>query len=349
MTARLLFALLLVLNVVLTVVSHGKARAAFALVRAPRPLARHALLVYGEVRTLRVGLASQLRLLAGTDGGLDIYAVLSPTTTHATRGTVPNAANDAIEVAWLRSVPNLRALRLLDVDHHDAFIAEHLPGFPWTTRESPYFKARNVVAASLKRKLAWQLMEAALTGTEHRYEVVVVSRPDIRVHEDQPQWPHGLDLSDFALGGSLRTLPGSEFVPGQPDSWAPQEAQAQRPMPVVFVNSFSEFDVKVSDMLGLGDWEAMYHYCHAVDYIRRLCAEEKGGPSNASPVEIDPGVLLGMGTLSGAREATRRARVTNASALARGIRFSSLRIHMCIGKEVGTFSLENNLSGCFDF
>jgi hypothetical protein len=319
------------------------------LLRHPSPFARNAFLVYGEVRTLRRGLASQLQLIAATEGGVDLYAVLSPTTAHAVReGTAPNATADAAEIAWLRSLPNLRALRLLDSNHHDAFISTDLPGFPWTSYESPFFKSRNVVAAFLKRKLVWQLMEETLRGGAHQYDVIMVSRPDIRVHEDQPLW-RSLDLEDFAISGSLRNLPGREFVPGQPDSWAPEEAIAQRPMPNIFVNSFNEGDMKTSDMFAIGDWTAVHYYCHAVDFMRQLCAEEKGGPAQASPIQLDPGILLAMGTLSGAREATRRARVSNASALARGVRFTALRVRMCLGKEDGEFSLDNKLSGCFDY
>jgi hypothetical protein len=312
--------------------------------------ARHAFLLCGEVRSLREGLSSQLKLLEATEGGIDIFAVLSPTTKHMVRpGVLPDAAADTANVAWLRTLPNLRALRLVDVSHHDSFIKEELGGFPWTDNTFwPYFQPRNVVAAFLKKKLVWELMEDTLRAAgaaAHVYETVVVSRPDIRAHKEQPWWPQGINLNDFSLTGYLRSMPGVEVVPGQPDSWAPSEspARAVRPMPNIFVNSFSSASgpTKVSDMFAIGDFDAVKYYCHAIDFMKRLCSEEKA-------VFFDPGVLVGAGMISGAREATRRARESDGSAPPHGVRFSEIHVTFCLGKEGGVFSMENNLEGCFD-
>lgn len=336
-------------------------RAARALPAPPAPpFARHAVLLIGEIRTLREGLSSQLALFAASEGGVDVFAVLSPTTKHSTRpGVGPNATADAEQVAWLRALPSLRALRLVAADHHVAFIDRELPGFPWddsTDYEWVYFMPTNVVAAFLKRRLAWQLMEETLAAAgmaAHRYDTVVVTRGDIVARAAQGRWPQGLDLGDFSMAGSMRGLEGRTIVPGQPDSWAPEESaeSAQTHVPTVFVNSFIPEgpSVKVSDMFAVGDWAAMSFYCHAVDFMKRLCSEEKGGPEGESPVRrVNPGVLLAAGTIAGAREATRRARELDAAAPARGIRFSQLRVEFCLGQEGGEFSLENKLAGCFD-
>jgi hypothetical protein len=326
--------------------------------------ARHAYLLYGEVRTLREGLTSQLKLLEGSAGGLDIYAVLSPTTKHMVRpGVAPNAASDEVELAWLRAQPNLRALQLLEVGHHLKFIEAHLPLFPWSNRTfwEYILKPANVVASFLKRRLVWQLMEETLRAAGapgHRYDTLVVGRGDIRVHPEQWRWYHGIDLDDFSLTGRMRGndaftagLLLQEFVPGQPDSWAPMESaeRARRPMPNIFVNSFRIYGgvVKSDDMFAVGDYTAVSYYCNALDFMEKLCNEEKGGPSNASPVELDPGNLLGMGIISAAREATRRARETDVGAPPHGVRFTELRIHLCLGQENRPYSLENGLSGCF--
>jgi hypothetical protein len=331
--------------------------AAPARLRAPS-FARHAILLCGEVRTLREGLSSQLALLAATEGGVDIYAVLSPTTKHQTRpGVAPNATADAAQLEWLRALPSLRALRQVPTNHHDAFIERDLPGFPWTDEEYwIYFQPRNVVAMFLKRKLAWQLMEDTLRdagAAAHRYDTIVVARGDLVARATQRRWPRGLDLNEFSLTGYMRGLAGRAFVPGQPDSWAPEEGaeRALRPMPHVFVNSITYGNgasVQISDMFAIGDWTAMAYYCHAVDFMRRLCSEEKGGPNHESPVQLNPSALLAAGAISGAREATRRARESDALAPARGIRFAELHVDFCLGQETGSFSLENKLSGCFD-
>jgi hypothetical protein len=327
--------------------------------RTPLPsfapsFARHAFLLYGEVRTLREGLTSQLKLFEASEGGLDIYAVLSPTTTHMMRTDVlPNASADASEIEWLRTLPCLRALHLLEVGHHNAFIKLHLPGFPWTDQQSPYFVPQNIVAAFLKRKLVWQLMEETLRNAgaaAHRYDVIVIGRPDLRVPTEQSAWPHGINLGDFTLSGALRGMDSVDFVPGQPDSWAPEEntTSAQRSMTAIFVDSFHTYTgvLKSSDLFGFGDWTAVYYYCHAIDFMLRLCTEEKGGPEHKSPVVVDPGILLGHGIISAAREATRRARKLDPAAPAHGIRFTQLKLKICLGKSNDDFSLDTNLSGC---
>ena len=347
----------LLLHILLTIL-HAPPRTATTRLRKTT-FARHAYLLYGEVRSLREGLSSQLKLLEASEGGIDIYAVLSPTTKHMVRpGVAPDAAADAANVEWLRTLPNLRALRLLEVGHHENFIEKELPGFPWTDNEFwMYFQPRNVVAAFLKRRLVWELMEETLreAGTaSHRYEAIVIGRPDIWVHEDQPWWPQGIDLNDFSIGGYMRSpaMPGDAIVPGQPDSWAAEESaeHAVQPIPQIFINSYyrASMPFKMSDMFAIGDWVAASYYCHAVDYMKRLCSEEKGGPDNGSPVFFDPGSLLSSGMVSGAREATRRARESDAAAPPHGIRFSELHVTFCLGEKGGSFNADNKLSGCFD-
>lgn len=355
-------ALLLLLHLSLSAM-HAPPRPMHRL-RRVRPFARHAYLLYGEVRTLREGLTSQLKLLEGSAGGIDIFAVLSPTTKHMVRpGVAPNAASDEVELNWLRAQPNLRALRLLEVGHHLKFIDAHLPGFPWSNRTfwEYILIPANVVASFLKRRLVWQLMEETLHdagAVTHRYDTIVVGRGDIRVHPEQLRWYHGIDLDDFSLTGRMRGndaftagLLLQDFVPGQPDTWAPQEPieRARRPMPNIFVNSFRIYNgvVKSDDMLAVGDWTAVSYYCNALDFMERLCSGEKGGPKHESPLELDPGNLLGMGIISAAREATRRARESDPNAPAYGIRFTELRVQVCLGNENRPYSLQNGLSGCF--
>jgi hypothetical protein len=306
---------------------------------------RHAFLLSGEIRTLRVCLSTQLELLNHPNGeNIDIYAVLSPSTKHAHRPGEANASADDIELDWLRSLPSLKALQLVSVDHYESYIKEKLPGFPWTdtaTLKRIYDwvpRPKNVVAAFLKRLIVYQLMEKTLrTSAEHlrtpihHYDVVVVGRPDIftPLTMNRIRWPDGIQLDDFSRDKWVG-YDGKDYFPGQPDSWAPDEKGNGALLSRIFSPDAREGFF--GDALSWGDMRATYHLCNAVLYIRQLLIEEKGGPKNESPVPvIDQGQLFFYGLIADVREETRKARLLDPHAVVQGIRIVHTPMVMCLG------------------
>jgi hypothetical protein len=310
----------------------------------PSLFSRHAFLLFGEIRSLRDDFSTQLALLNHAGGAAaDIYAVLSPTTKHTFRAGEANSTADDAQLVWLKSLPGFRALRLLASDHHEAFIASALPGFPWTDNATlakiyPWIpRPKNIVASFLKRHLVYELMDETLRASAthfgtplHRYDVVVVSRPDIHLpQENEIRWPHGIQLDDFAPDKWLG-LDGKDYMPGSPDSWAPSEPETDRYIPRLF--SPDARDGFLGDYIQFGDMEAMRHYCNAIFYMKQLLTEEKGGPNHQSPVPIvDPGQLVHYGLLADVREATRKARIADPRAPAQGVRMVHTPMHVCLG------------------
>ena len=310
----------------------------------PSLFSRHAFLLSGEIRSLREDFSTQLALFNDAGGAaIDIYAVLSPTTKHTFRAGEANSTADDIQLAWLKSLPGLRALRLVASDHHEAYIEKNIPGFPWADNATlakvyPWIpRPKNIVASFLKRHLVNELMEETLRASAarfdtplHRYDVLVVSRPDIHLpHENEIRWPHGIQLDDFAPTQWVG-LDGKDYMPGSPDSWAPSEPESDRYIPRLF--SPDARDGFLGDFIQFGDIAAVRHYCNAIFYFQQLLTGEKGGPNHNSPVPtIDPGQLGHYGLLSDVREATRKARVADPRAPAQGVRMVHTPLHLCLG------------------
>ena len=311
---------------------------------------RFAFLLSGEIRSLRTCMSSQLELFNFANGtGIDIYAVLSPTTKHAFRAGEANSSADDIELAWLRSLPGLKALHIVSATQAEQYINKTLPGFPWTDEATlkkifnSVPRPNNIVAASLKRHLVYQLMEdmlhasAARSGSfVHRYDTVVVGRPDIFTPQKQnsQRYPEGIQLDDYSSDKWLG-FDGKDYFPGLPDSWAPNESGnvSGAQLPRLFTPDSR--DGFLGDALHWGDMKAVRHVCNAIFYIKQLLTEEKGGPKNQSPVPvIDQGALWFFALIADVREATRKGRLIDSNATAQGIRLVHASLWICLGIDI---------------
>ena len=141
---------------------------------SPPPLRRHALLLTGAIRDLVRCLPGTLRLFRATPGGLDIYAVLSPSASgwHDGSGAY-SAASDGEAVAWLRRLPereagvSLQALRVEEALREGeggsvALSAQAQALFPRMhayprDSDNPFL---NVLRDSFKMNAAWEAMAA---------------------------------------------------------------------------------------------------------------------------------------------------------------------------------------------
>ena len=205
------------------------------------PLRRHAVLLTGAIRDLIQCLPTTLNLFRATPGGLDVYAVLSPSA-GGWRKSGDDAygnATDTAALAWLRGLPArdprvaLQSLRVEEAMPDEALVGAPLALFP---RFAAYPRVSNnpsinVLRDAYKAHVAWGDMLArcaevaqgsasaspspspsptavngsAITATEATscYGYIVRARPDLCLspEEDEAALPGGIDLDAWQRAG----------------------------------------------------------------------------------------------------------------------------------------------------
>jgi hypothetical protein len=206
------------------------------------PLRRHAILLTGAIRDLIESFPTLLRLLRGTPGGFDVYAVLSPTK-GGWQTADREVEEDEAALAWLRALPDTNprvALQLLAFDTTPTLG----PLTPELTALFPGFltyDAKNMITPGINQLLdlkkmlnAWDFMQSRCNGSagggngppppraargQRCYDMLVRARPDLRWQEKggacgscPPVFDEGLDLD--RVWGSLGSgaAPFSEAV-----------------------------------------------------------------------------------------------------------------------------------------
>jgi hypothetical protein len=287
-------------------------------------------------------LPTQLRYFRGTPGGLDIYIATSASGGASWRPSVVarNETADAEALAMLRSHPQVLAIAY---EEAPALSAEAplaadteavLPGFPWGLPQPNPFP-KNAVLMVHRWFKVWQLMEATLQGSGHRYATLVRLRPDVLLPADNDEvWPQGVNLEDFVEGADTRVWAASSVRSVMPHAegsslyssklWTAAAAgSAPVHAHVLYVPSVSIKDCTCVDYLAWGPFDSMRLYHRSVLHLQQLMVKEQ------MPLVGGENVVFG-GLMAGARELTAAARLLQPDAPAHIVTFVRHRVKFCV-------------------
>lgn len=269
------------------------------------PRARHALILYGQLRGTRQHLSSLFDVFGGPDA-IDLYVVV-------TRPTDPDEADDY--TVWFMSLPNLVALEWVNprVDPPPAALAL-LPGWPYDKG----LDRLSIVFFSSKWLSALALLDRVANATgAPAYAQIVVARADIFFRESVDV----VDLDACAAGTS--GLPSTEHsmhtlhsMYMRNDAIVPDEPLPEAPLPFgaplldLFVPARRDFGNGITDQLVWGPPVTMRLYLSLLRTIEYSCTR--------LGFEFHPETLVRAGL------------VTQAAAIGAGVRVHEMKLDYCI-------------------
>lgn len=170
-------------------------------------LRRHAVLMTGAIRDLKHCFPTFLALFNATKSGLDIYAILSPSTGAWHESHAYSFESDMEAVGWLLDLPsrdNRITLQYFELDDQPFNFSSGISSLFPRLGSYPSKPSKPVLLDNWKQYLAWQRMlqnceEAGWYSDSESgcYDYIVRFRPDSCFHNNFEHFPNGIDLDSL--------------------------------------------------------------------------------------------------------------------------------------------------------